>query len=294
MVPVMKALSILFAVLFITLPLVSQEPLTQDNQKEAEAKQPQQTQQTNLIDLGTPQHLFTLMGGLNTLAQTRLPGGFLSFSYQYATNFTRYDAGITGYIVPDYLGDSTYEASQFALLKFKDTKKYFDWPFIYNYTLYSLKANTEENLNGRALIDSGFGFEVWSTTNGRTSAMRKAFSIDAETAVVFDYASLKAYADNISSFYLKTMITMVWRYNNFKGIHSGTYLYDVMADNSIADQSRVELEGELRYLWQNNFYIAFGSYMTHYVKLSNFFINLTDGQLIRESKTFYLTAVYTF
>ena len=164
-----------------------------------------------------------------------------------------------------------------------------DWPFIYEWSIYSLKTSTIENLT-RAILETGYGAFVWQEGKGS-----RKIQLNLEGGVVFDYSDMEAYSSNVSSGYLKMAIEFDFEWAPISG-KSLLYYYSqiINPDPAVyADQTRWDMELMGAYHFNSNWYLSVGSIISDYIRLKKKFMQSKNPSALPEfSFIVYFAATY--
>jgi len=233
-------------------------------------KSPGFKKEGKLIFLGLSRYKFYYSFGTNFLINEDDQGlreadygAIAFFRMKRTTNYTFYDLRINGYYVPRVIsGESADQA--YADIRLKRSVIFFDWPWLYDWTVYQLKSSTLENLRLRALLETGFGAFLL-----RLGVLDARMQLNLEAGVAFDYASLDAYAENISSGLVKVAIEFDVDYYPLSSKNILWLYYQVINPDPLrqADQTRVDLETNGSYYFNHNVYLTAGLIFTSFLKL---------------------------
>jgi len=244
------------------------------------------------INIGKGKHTLKYSIGFNTLESTNIPGGILFIKYNYRTNYTEYDVKLNTYgiINTTDVYDSTTEDKIKYHLKFqlKRSSKYFDFPFLYDWSMYSFITDADQNLTLRGIFQTGFGSKIF-----KIPGRKKSLNLFYEIGIVYDYADLEAYTQHLSVFYFKNSILFSWRWLPISGRYYLHYLHEIYKQQDkeeTLNQSRLEMEGYLTYHFNKIFDLSFGYEYTKFMKMSELTDTIEKLKLTEQSATYYLIA----
>ena len=211
------------------------------------------------------------------------PGFIFMFSGQRANKVSLYELQAYGFYIP--FKDENITGNYYALIRLKRRSSFLDIPWLFDWSSLSLKTNSDEKLDARALVETGLG--GWFFDN-------KTHSLALESGLVFDYANLQAYLQNISAGYLKTALLYTWFADDYSGKFNLQYFHELVNSDETryARQSRIEFEGNISYHFTENLYITMGTILVRYSNISEFFQKIFAEKLADKSISYYLVATY--
>lgn len=221
------------------------------------------TSQGPFVNMGFP--VWKLYGtiGFNYLTVNQDFGMIGLFRTKRFTNFTFYDLQVHSFLVPAFTagsGENTY----YGLIRFKKSYIQYDFPWLYEWSIYQLKTSTLENLRMRAILETGYGAFL-----ARVNRADFSLAVNLELGVVFDYSSLDAYAENISSGLAKTALEFDGEFYPFEAKALFYFYYEMInPDGPLgANQTRFDFESSASYFLDRKNYFSLGIIYTQFLAL---------------------------
>jgi len=233
-----------------------------------------------VIDLGEPRTDVFYMGGVNALTESWSFGGIGMLRVRRVTNYTFHDLQLHAYVVP-YLDDELEEEAltpfaYYGRARYKRSTRSFDFPWLYDWTTYELKTSTEEDLDLRASVASGYGAFLVETGDDVNGA-----HVNLELGFVLDYASLDAYTQNVSTGYAWGALELDFGLDPLVGKLRNHVSYQLtgVGDSQPTDQTRYDLDARLGFRLGEHGELWLGILHTRYLLLDGSLSGQPEGTL---------------
>ncbi len=223
-----------------------------------------------VIDLGVPRVHSYYMAGLSTLTEDWSVGAIGMYRTKRVTNYTFLDLQMHGYVVPR-LDDDLEEEEEalvpfayFARARLKRSERSFDLPWFYDWTVYELKTSSEEDLNLRASIASGYGALLVEQGDVENASL-----LNVELGFLLDYASLDEYTSGVSSGYVLAALEFDFELAPLAGKVRNLLSYQLTsaAEELAANQTRYDLDARVGLFLTPHLELALGLIYTRYLLL---------------------------
>ena len=208
------------------------------------------------VDLGEPRYSRSVVTGVSLEDFGESVGAMVRGRIKRTTNITFLDLQVEGFVGPDRNGDVSY----LGRTRLKRSNRSFDFPHMYDWSSYELKSSSAEEVDLRAILASGFGAFLWKSS---------AQLINVEAGFVVDYANMEAYADQVSSGYVRAALEWDLDLSPLTA-HVLNYLYTQVTETDqeeAPDQSRYELDVALGGYLTEGLEVSAGAILTRYLQV---------------------------